>query len=382
MPMPCKECPVVSQRADLAQEMIRRSRPVREIAAKYGLCRTTAYKWQNRFRAGGRDAVQNASRRPHRSPAKTPDPIEELMCAMRQARSSWGPDKIHRFLVEHLVCGVPPPRTIARILKRRGHIEAKQPPSEELTRFEHATPNELWQIDFKQTVRLRRHPPLKAIPMAILDDHSRFTITLCANPDRQLDTVWPVLWHAMSEYGMPVCILTDNDPVFRGRHGGLTAWTARLLRLGIKHSSGRPYHPQTQGKVERFYGTVQTDVLADGVFRSLQQLQAAFDEFRDLYNHQRPHAALHLDVPADHYRPSPRTRPDHIPPAQYPDGAQLRKVMNNGAISVRNCRVHIGEGIAGEYVRLHDCDPWLQIEYAGHITRRVRWDELRRDRWI
>jgi len=380
--MPCKECPVVSQRMDLALEMVRRNRSVREIAAKFGVSRTTAYKWQSRFRARGRDGVENASRRPHHSPAKTPDPIEEFICAMRERIPHWGPEKIHAFVTNCGTLGLPSARTVARILKRCGRIEPREPAPTGLTRFEHPAPNELWQIDFKRTVRLNWYPPMKAIPMAILDDHSRFSIALDANPDRQLDTVWPVLWHAMGQYGMPLCILTDNDSVFRGRRGGITAWTARLLRLGIRHSSGRAYHPQTQGKVERFHGTLQTEVLADAVFRSLEQLQEAFDQFRDTYNHLRPHAALDLDVPADYYAPSPRERPDRIPPVEYPKGVQIRKVMNNGAISVRNCRIHVGEGITGEHVQLHDCDPWLHIEYAGHMFRRVRWDELRRDRSI
>ena len=380
--MPCKECPVVSQRMDLALEMVRRNRSVREIAAKFGVSRSTAYKWQRRFCADGRHGVENASRRPHHSPAKTPDPIEEFICAMREWKRHWGPEKIRAFVTTCGTFGLPSVRTVARILKRRGRIKPREPAPTELTRFQRPAPNELWQIDFKRTVRLNWYPPVKAVPMSILDDHSRFTIALGANPNRQLDTVWPVLWDAMGQYGMPQCILTDNDSIFRGRRGGITAWSARLLRLGIKHSSGRGYHPQTQGKVERFHGTLQTEVLADGVFRSLEQLQEAFDQFRDTYNHLRPHAALDLEVPADYYAPSPRERPDRIPPVQYPEGVQIRKVMNNGAISVRNCRIHVGEGITGEHVRLHDSDPWLDIEYAGRMFRRVRWDELRRDRSI
>lgn len=380
--MPWKRYCPVAQRGDLVLEMLRRKRPVRELAAKYGVSHTTAYKWLRRFPEHGRAGMQERSRRPLHSPTKTPEPIEELICAVRQKWPTWGAVKIHAFITNCGTLGLPSARTVARILKRCGHIRPREPAPTALIRFEHPVPNDLWQIDFKRTVRLNWYPTLKAVPMAILDDHSRFTIALGANPNRQLDTIWPVLWDAMDQYGMPRCILTDNDSIFRGRRGGITAWTARLLRLGIRHSSGRPYHPQTQGKVERFHGTVQTDVLADGVFRSLEQLQEAFDQFRDTYNHIRPHAALLLDVPADYYSPSPRERPDRIPLAQYPNGAQLRKVMNNGAISVRSCRIHVGEGITGEHVQLHDCDPALHIEYAGQIVRRLRWDELRRDRSV
>ena len=380
--MPWKETSVLTQRADLAQEMIRRNRPVREIAAKFEVSRTTAYKWLRRFEQHGRDGIKQRSRRPQRSPNKTPDAIEDEVCELRDQHDTWGPDKLHHELAKRALAGLPSRRTVARVLKRRGCIEPKQPAETELTRFEREAPNELWQIDFKKTCHLSFKPPIKAVPMAILDDHSRFNITLLANPNRQFATIWPVLWEAFGEYGMPDCIFTDNDTVFRGHSGGITAWTARLWRLGVKHISGRAYHPQTQGKVERFHGTVQTDVLERHVCHSLQELQAAFDEFREVYNHQRPHAALNLDVPADHYAPSRRKRPDEIPPVEYPERATLRKVMHNGAISVRNCRIHIGEGIAGERVRLHDCGDQLDVEYAGQMIREVRWDDLRLERWI
>ncbi len=101
-----------------------------------------------------------------------------------------------------------------------------------------------------------------------------------------------------------------------------------------------------------------------------------FDQFLQTYNHLRPHAALNMAVPVDHYCPSPRKRPDKLPPVEYPAGAQLRKVMNNGVISVRNCPVNVGEGIKGEYVRLHDCDDLLKVEYAAQIICEVRWADL------
>jgi len=372
----------MSLRADLALEVLRRKRPVRELAAKYGVSRPTAHKWAKRLAHEGRAGMQTRSRRPHHSPDRTPEPIADFICALRDARPTWGPEKLYAFATDCGTLGVPPPRTAARILKRRDRIRPRKPAPSEITHFQYPHPNDLWQIDFKRAVGLSCCPPRKAIPMSIVDDHSRFSIGLWANPDRQLDTIWPLLWEALGEYGMPLGILTDNDCVFRGRRGGLSAWTARLLRLGITHTSGRGYHPQPQGKVERLHGTIQTDALAEAVFRSPEQLQVALDEFRDIYNHQRPHAALNLQVPADHYQPSPRTRPERIPALEYPEGAVLRKVMNNGAISVRSCRIDIGEGITGHYVRLHDQHPWLEIEYAGHTVRRLRWDELRPDRWI
>ncbi len=98
-----------------------------------------------------------------------------------------------------------------------------------------------------------------------------------------------------------------------------------LLRLGVRLCHGRPHHPQTQGKDERFHRTLKAEVLRYESFHDLRASQRRFDQWRDLYNLERPHEALGLDVPADHYQVSRRVFPESLPLIEYGGADQVRK---------------------------------------------------------
>ena len=125
---------------------------------------------------------------------------------------------------------------------------------------------------------------------------------------------------------------------------GLTRLEAWWLRLGIEPWHGRVYHPQTQGKVERFHGTIAAEVFAQRQFPDLATAQTAFDRFRTRYNHERPHEALEDAVPAERYQPSARPFPETVPEIVYgPDddgadrhGPWLHSVA--GAAALRQSR--------------------------------------------
>jgi len=374
----------MDKRADLAQEMVRGARPVTELCAKYGVSRPTAYRWKKRFLQQGRAGMVNRSRRPLDSPDRTPQHIQDAICKLRAEHDVWGNVKLHRLLLNQGLEGLPSCRTVGRILQRRGCTKPPAPEHDPVVAFARGTPNELWQLDFKGAMELRPRPPQpqRVIPLTIIDDCSRFNIALRIVPNHKFRSTWAVLWEALDLYGMPECILTDNESVFRGFRHGVTTFTAHLWRLGIEHISGRPRHPQTQGKVERLHGTIEREVIRRHKFGSVVAAQAGMDDFRDDYNHVRPHEALDLKVPAEVYRPSERRRPPTVPAVQYASDAVLRRVSRRGCICVRNCQIRVGEGIAGEHVCLHEQAEVLEIEYAHHIVRSVAWDDLRSDEWL
>ena len=138
------------------------------------------------------------------------------------------------------------------------------------------------------------------------------------------------------------------------------------MRLGIEVIHGRPYHPQTQGKVERFNGTLERELLRDGFFEDPSDLQEGFDQFRYEYNFERPHEALDLNVPASRYSPSNRRRPSTLPKVEYKQGVLLRKVDPGGRISFRNERIEVGGGISGEFVELREADFGFEIYYSEY----------------
>ena len=129
----------------------------------------------------------------------------------------------------------------------------------------------------------------------------------------------------------------------------LTVW---LIRLGIGVSHSRPYHPQTQGKDERFHRTFKAEVLAYQSFLNHATAQHHFDTWRDLYNLVRPHEALGMAPPVSRYQPSQRPFPDTLPPIEYSPSDCVRKVQVKGELYFRGRAWKIGKAFRGHHVAL------------------------------
>lgn len=159
-------------------------------------------------------------------------------------------------------------------------------------------------------------------------------------------------------YGLPDAFLVDNGSPWGD--GPAQSWTGLgvwLLKLGIDVIHSRPYHPQTRGKNERFHRTLKAEVLAMRAFHTLDDVQAAFDRWRSLYNHERPHDALGQDVPANRYRPSRRSMPDKLPQPEYGPGEIVRAVGTAKAyVSFKGRLWHVGQAFFGERVALRPLD--------------------------
>jgi transposase InsO family protein len=262
--MPWKDYLVSQQRFALVHQILLGHRSLALVAREFGVSRKTAYKWLARYRLDrGADhdaSLVDRSRRPRRSPARCADSIESAVLDLRR-QYNWGPRKIHRVLMnQHTPSSqrsVPSIRTMAAILKRRGCIDPPTPASMPVPAqsFERAAPNELWQLDHKGAIEVARQ---RVMPLTVLDDHSRYCLCFCPLGDVTTGSVWTVLWRLFDEVGLPESILCDN--AFSG-HIGLSGFDAALVRLDIRPLHGRPYHPQTQGKVERLHGSVQRELI-------------------------------------------------------------------------------------------------------------------------
>jgi transposase InsO family protein len=294
-----------------------------------------------------------------------------MLVAERGAHPAWGARKLCKRLE---IKGITPPpeRTANRILKREGLIESRKAKTDEPVRFERPHPNDLWQADHKRTLYGARR--CRAIPFVVLDDCTRYCLGIRALENPRLGPTWDALWELFGEFGLPRSILTDNAPIFSA-FSGPSRFEVWLMRLGITVLHGRPYHPQTQGKVERLNGTIERELLRNGWFRSADQMQAGFDRFRDTYNYERPHEALSMEVPGARYRPSPRTRPDHIPEMEYPSGALVRKVQKDGWISYEGKIIEVGIGLHGEYVEVREADHGVEVYYGRYRILGKRFDE-------
>jgi transposase InsO family protein len=348
------------------------NRPVAQAARDFGISRPTAYKWLARFDA--QEPLADRSRKPARSPARTPEALEAAVLAVRD-QFGWGPRKIVAYLKNH-DRPTPPVRTAAAILLRHRRVPAAAaPPPDACQRFERPEPNQLWQLDFKGFVEIDRR---RIYPLTVLDDHSRFLLALACGTDQTYATAWAALWAAFGEYGLPEQLLCDNAFGTHGRPApGLSWFEARLLRLGIRTIHGRPYHPQTQGKIERLHATLEAEVFPRLPHDRLDAFQAGLDHWRRcVYNPIRPHEALGDAPPLTRWRPSPRSRPATLPAVEYPPGAVLRKVAATGDIRWHRARILAGQGLVGQSVRVEEADGCVTLWYGTHRIRQVPLDRL------
>jgi transposase InsO family protein len=240
---------------------------------------------------------------------------------------------------------------LAALLQRAGCVSPEESLAHQSwTRFERARPNELWQMDFKGHVALSRGG--RCHPLTVLDDHARYLLGLRACAGESEAVVRPHLQDIFTRYGLPENLLCDNAAPWGGPGGEWTALSLWLLRLGIRVLHGRPYHPQTQGKEERFHRTLKAEVLNRTDLHDLLHSQEVFDRWRPIYNHQRPHEALALATPVTRYTPSQRSLPATLPPIEYALEDIVCTVKTKGEVTWRNRTYFLGQAFARQPVAI------------------------------
>ena len=267
------------------------------------------------------------------------------------SNNAWGGRKIAKVMRNHGEVVVPAASTITEILRRHGKLEARshEHPGP-YQRFERAEPNELWQMDFKGHFAMAEG---RCHPLTVLDDHSRYSLAVAACGNEQDTTVRAQLVPVFRRYGLPFMMLMDNgSPWGDAGNQPHTIFTVWLMQLGVRVTHGRPFHPQTQGKDERFHRTLKAEVLSGNSFRDLVACQRAFDRWRHVYNHERPHEALAFAAPCERYRASLRSFPETLPAIEYGPGDTVRKVDALGYISFKSRRLHVGKAFRGHPIAL------------------------------
>ena len=269
------------------------------VARIYGVSRSWVSRLAARYRAGGEAAFGPRSRRPKASPRALPDATVALIIALRKELAGQGldagPDTICRHLEHHHRIGVSP-ATVSRCLARAGLVnpEPRNRPKPSYLRFEAELPNQCRQPDFT-------HYPLAGGTgtgiLSWLDDHSRYALPVTARNRVTGPIVLAAFCTAAAGHGVPASTLTGNGMVFTtrlsGGKGGRNSFEHELRRPGITQDNGKPDHPQTQGKAERFQQTLKNWLAAqDPQPATLARLQALLAVFAGISNHQRPRRSL------------------------------------------------------------------------------------------
>ncbi len=372
--MPWKETTKMSLEREFVMLASREGANMSVLCRRFEISRKTGYKWLGRFREEGPGGLEERSRRPNSSPNKTPEHLAEVVCEVRREHPAWGGRKIRAVLRREADEGlrtfdmeaVPAASTCQAIVKRNGLSRDEEAQRHTpFRRFEKEAPNELWQMDFKG------HFPLtgggRCHTLTVVDDHSRFALCLEACPDEHRETVEERLTGVFRRYGLPRRLLCDNSLPWgvptaercgRKLYTRLNVW---LFRLGIDVTHGRPYHPQTQGKNECFHRSFEAEALAGRSYQDLPECQQRFDPWRSVYNFERPHEALDLEVPANRYRLSGRCLsgrdfPEQLPPLRYGPTDEVRTVAASGTVGFQGERYYVGNAFVGEAVAVRPAE--------------------------
>lgn len=329
---------------------------VTEAAAEYGYSRRHLQRLLKRYREDGLDAVEPRSRAPKTLPGATPQNVRQRVIDLRVQLTADGLDAGPVTIVWHLQREGHrrlSTSTVRRILHRAGLIEPepRKRPRSSYIRFEAAQPNEMWQSDFMHW-RLEDGTDVEVLNW--LDDHSRYLLSCTVHRPVTGDAVVATFLTIVDHYGVPASTLTDNGRVYTAKFGGgRNAFEQLLPHLGVQQKNGKPNHPQTQGKVERFHQTLKRRLAAQPPAQTIPELQHQLDEFRRYYNHQRPHRALERSTPGEAYHATPKAQPAT---ARAPGHYRIRydRLDPKGRMTLRHAgRIHhLGIG-------------------AGHARRRV-----------
>lgn len=270
-----------------------------EFAGLVGIGRHSLYEWKRRFGEQGPEGLMDRPRGGPRG-SRLAEVTKRAILMLKRANPEYGCERISALLVRGPGLAASP-GAVARVLLEGGYEPAEEetrPHGEEPKRFERAKPNQLWQTDLFTFLLKRENRRVYLV--GFLDDHSRFLVSYGVHASASTALVIEALRAGIAAYGPPEEVLTDNGPQYVTWRGK-SQMRRELEKLGIRHVVSKPKHPQTLGKVERFWGTLWKECVEGAVFHDVEDARRRVGLFIDYYNFQRPHSALEGLAPADRF---------------------------------------------------------------------------------
>jgi transposase InsO family protein len=273
--------------------------PAADFSTIVGIPKHTLYTWKKRFEQEGPAGLMDRPRGGRRG-SKLPDLTKRTILMLKDSNPDWGCQRISDMLVRGPALPASP-TAVARVLKEAGY-ELEEVPThrhpDKVRHFERARPNQLWQTDLFTFVLKRQNRRVYLV--AFMDDHSRFVTGFGLHASQSAALVLEVLRTAITSYGAPEEILTDNGTQYVTWRGK-SAFTKELEKRGIRQVVASPRRPQTLGKIERFWGTLWRECIETAIFLDLADAQRRIGHVIDHYNFQRTHQGLDGLMPADRY---------------------------------------------------------------------------------
>lgn len=373
--MPWKENCVVELRNEFSIKWIAREQSMASLCREYNISRKTGYKWLRRFLEKGKVGMTDESRKPDSSPRSLDEDVVCRIVKIREAHPSWGSRKIQA-VYSRKNGESPSESSIKRILEKAGMVKKRRIKKfhdiERISdRIEPQAPNDVWTVDFKGW--WHSNPNCRCEPLTIMDLKSKFLLSLQMVESTKTETIKKEFDKVFEKYGLPKYIRSDNGSPFASAKApcGLSGLSVWWIAQGIKLDRGRPGKPQDNGSHERMHRNIKLEL--QGIVRGdRDNVQPCFDVWREEYNNERPHEALGMKVPSDVYRKSPRIY-ENIDSLSYPEGFLLRRVSNNGLISVYTDKTLISTSLRGWDVGLKPIsgsrmEVWIGEFHIGYLA--------------
>jgi putative transposase len=285
----------MNQRKEFVLKAIHTSN-FRQLCQEYGISPKTGYKWLERFYEHGFEGMGERSRRPQRHAKELGEEVICEMIRLKHAHPRWGPRKI-RAIYQRLHPKAPSESSFKRVLERTGLVEkrrVRRPSEAGLIRSgrKASAANEIWTVDFKGWWHGANGQ--RCEPLTVRDEYTRYLLELRTMENAQGQTVRACFERLFERHGVPQCIRSDNGSPFASSTGvlGLSKLSAWWVALGIDLERSRPGCPQDNGAHERMHLDVDQELRG-------QEQQASFDEWRRVFNEERPHETLGMKRPAD-----------------------------------------------------------------------------------
>ena len=255
-----------------------------EISRYRRIPRRTLYRWLDRYKKQGEEGLEN--KRPGRK-CDIIDPVLE-----EQVYKFWSTYKYgaHKTRLKLKARGLDiSERLIQRVFNKCGckMNERDRPSQIKFVKYEWPRPNMLWHTDWTTC------PVTGLLMIAFIDDYGRYVVHAEYFSNATAENTLLAFQAAITKYGKPGAILTDNGTQFtpaRGEEGTFTKWCEERV---IKHILGRVHHPQTNGKIERWFGTYK---------REFDERFSNLNEFLTFYNNIRIHQGINYATPKERYQ--------------------------------------------------------------------------------
>ncbi len=366
------------EREEARELFYNQGRSIRDLASRYGKCERTIYRWvynDNQEIATHQhpNIVNHSNRRKY--PPEVFAFIEKLKTEVPQRTAP----TIMELVKKSFPNNTPSLSTIRSYIRNQGLTYKKRNRRVGYVKFERSKPNDLWQIDIAgvQTVGHLE----KVYLIALLDDHSRFIVSAEYFKNQKGMNVIKVIRNAIMAYGRPNQILADNGTQFRNLIGELgTKYTRLLENLGIKPIFAKPYHPETKGKLERWFGTVKQMFLGEARFKvkndpgcTLSDLNQMLKEWVDWYNTKKIHRSLPGNNPPSTryfnsenriFRPLKAT----VNWKRWLYEIEQRKVSKFNEIHYKAQKFSIPQGFSGIKVEVIEYEDKIEIYYKEKLV--------------